>query len=38
MGAIKELGTFRANVSLHSEVSCDIEIIVERSEENQESK
>lgn len=37
MGAIKELGTFRANVSLHSEVSCDIEIIAERSEENQES-
>ena len=37
MGAIKELGTFRANISLHSEVSCDIEIIAERSEENQES-
>lgn len=37
MGAIKELGTFRANISLHPEVSCDIEIIAERSEENQES-
>ncbi len=37
MGAIKELGTFRANISLHSEVSCDIEILAERSEENQES-
>ena len=38
MGSIKELGTFHANVSLHSEVSCDIEIVVEKSEENQESK
>ena len=38
MGAIKELGTFHANVSLHSEVSCDIDIVVEKSEENQESK
>ena len=38
MGAIKELGAFHANVSLHSEVSCDIEIVVEKSEENQESK
>ncbi len=37
MGAIKELGTFHANISLHSEVSCDIEIVVEKSEENQES-
>ena len=37
MGAIKELGTFYANISLHSEVSCDIEIVVEKSEENQES-
>ena len=37
-GAIKELGTFHANVSLHSEVSCDIDIFVEKSEENQESK
>lgn len=37
MGAIKELGLFRANISLHSEVSCDIEIIAERSEENKES-
>lgn len=38
MGSIKELGTFHANVSLHSEVSCDIDIVVEKSEENQESK
>ena len=37
MGAIKELGIFHANISLHSEVSCDIEIVVEKSEENQES-
>ena len=37
MGAIKELGTFYANISLHSEVSSDIEIVVEKSEENQES-
>ena len=36
-GAIKELGIFHANISLHSEVSCDIEIITEKSEENQES-
>ena len=38
MGAIKELGSFHANVSLHVEVSCDINIVVEKSEENQESK
>ena len=37
MGTIKELGTFHANISLHSEVSCDIEIVAEKSEENQES-
>ena len=36
-GAIKELGVFHANISLHSEVSCDIEIITEKAEENQES-
>ena len=36
-GAIKELGVFHANISLHSEVSCDIEIVTEKSEENQES-
>ena len=35
--AIKELGIYHANISLHSEVSCDIEIVVEKSEENQES-
>ena len=36
-GAIKELGVFHANISLHSEVSCDIEIITEKIEDNQES-
>ncbi len=36
-GSIKELGVFHANVSLHSEVSCDIEIITEKSEDKQES-
>ena len=36
-GAIKELGVFHANISLHSEVSCEIEIVTEKSEENQES-
>ena len=36
-GAIKELGVFHANISLHSEVSCDIEIITEKAEDNQES-
>ena len=37
MGTIKEIGTFNANISLHSEVSCDISIITEKSEENKES-
>ena len=37
MGSIKELGSFRANISLHSEVSCDIEIIVEKAEETKDS-
>ena len=32
MGTIKEIGTFNANISLHSEVSCDISIITEKSE------
>ena len=36
-GAIKELGVFHANISLHSEVSCDIEIITEKAEDNQDS-
>ena len=36
-GAIKELGTYHANISLHSEVACDIEIIAEKSEDSQES-
>ena len=37
MGSIKELGSFRANISLHSEVSCDIEIIVDKAEETKDS-
>ncbi len=36
-GAIKQLGTFHANITLHSEVSCDVEIIAEKSHEIQES-
>ena len=36
-GAIKQLGTFHANITLHSEVSCDVEIIAEKSDEIQES-
>tara|TARA_B100000900_G_scaffold290177_1_gene249048 strand:+ start:505 stop:963 length:459 start_codon:yes stop_codon:yes gene_type:complete len=33
-GAIKELGTYNVNISLHPEVVCDIEIIAEKSDEN----
>jgi ribosomal protein L9 len=29
-GAIKELGTYHANISLHPEVACDIEIIARK--------
>lgn len=36
-GAIKQLGTFHANITLHSEVSCDVEIIAEKSDKIQES-
>lgn len=36
-GAIKQLGTFHANITLHSEVSCDVEIIAEKFDEIQES-
>ena len=36
-GAIKQIGTFHANITLHSEVSCDVEIIAEKSDEIQES-
>ena len=36
-GAIKELGTYRANISLHPEVACDIEIIAEKSEDTEET-
>ena len=34
-GAIKELGTYRANISLHPEVACDIEIVAEKSEDTE---
>ncbi len=34
-GAIKELGTYNVNISLHPEVACDISIIAEKSEDNQ---
>tara|TARA_B100001093_G_scaffold498697_1_gene547096 strand:+ start:414 stop:884 length:471 start_codon:yes stop_codon:yes gene_type:complete len=36
-GAIKELGSYRANISLHPEVACDIEIIAEKSENTEET-
>ena len=36
-GAIKELGSYRANISLHPEVACDIEIIAEKSEDTEET-
>ena len=36
-GAIKELGAYNVNISLHPEVACDIQIIAEMAEENQES-
>tara|TARA_B100001287_G_C22563550_1_gene472666 strand:+ start:98 stop:565 length:468 start_codon:yes stop_codon:yes gene_type:complete len=36
-GAIKELGNYSVNISLHPEVACDIEIIAEKSDDNQES-
>jgi len=36
-GAIKELGTYNVNISLHPEVACDIEIVAEKSDDNQES-
>ena len=37
LGAIKELGTYHANISLHPEVACDIEIIAEKSEHTEET-
>ncbi len=37
LGAIKELGTYNVNISLHPEVACDIEIVAEKSNDNQES-
>ena len=37
LGAIKELGTYHANISLHSEVACDIEITAEKSEDIEET-
>tara|TARA_B100001109_G_scaffold235684_1_gene215593 strand:- start:1910 stop:2377 length:468 start_codon:yes stop_codon:yes gene_type:complete len=36
-GAIKALGTYSVNISLHPEVACDIDIVAEQSEDNQES-
>ena len=36
-GSIKELGTYHANISLHPEVACDIEIIAEKSEDIEET-
>lgn len=36
-GAIKQLGTYNVNISLHPEVACDIEIVAEKSNDNQES-
>ena len=32
LGAIKELGTYHANISLHPEVACEIEVIAVKSE------
>ena len=36
-GAIQQLGTYNVNISLHPEVACDIEIVAEKSNDNQES-
>jgi large subunit ribosomal protein L9 len=36
-GPIKELGSYRANISLHPEVACDIEIIAEKLEDSEET-
>jgi large subunit ribosomal protein L9 len=32
-GSIKELGSYNVNISLHSEVACDVVIAVEKTEE-----
>ena len=37
LGPIKELGTYHANISLHPEVACEIEIIAEKSENIEET-
>jgi large subunit ribosomal protein L9 len=37
LGSIKELGTYNANISLHPEVACDIEVIAEKSEDTEET-
>jgi large subunit ribosomal protein L9 len=37
LGSIKELGTYNANISLHPEVACDIEIIAEKSADIEET-
>ena len=36
-GSIKELGSYHANISLHPEVACDIEIIAEKSDDIEET-
>ena len=36
-GPIKQLGTYHANISLHPEVACDIEIIAEKLEDIEET-
>ena len=37
-GAIKSLGSFSVNISLHPEVACDIDIIAEKSDDTQETQ
>ena len=32
-GSIKELGSYNVNVSLHSEVACDVTVVAEKSKE-----
>ena len=36
-GPIKQLGTYHANISLHPEVACDIEIIAEKFQDIEET-
>ena len=37
LGSIKELGTYHANISLHPEVACEVEIIAEKSDDIEET-